>query len=73
MGWWGMECIDLAQDRDRWQALVNVEMNLQVLEILTQGKRSKNWDHHHVVYHTLVMRKIPDLTWEGIDAVVLGP
>ena len=25
-----MDRIDLAQDRDRWQALVNVAMNLQV-------------------------------------------
>ena len=26
----GMDWIELAQDRDRWQALVNVVMNLQV-------------------------------------------
>jgi hypothetical protein len=26
----GMDWIDLAQDRDRWQALVNVVMKLQV-------------------------------------------
>ena len=26
----GMDWIELAQDRDRWQALVNVGMNLQV-------------------------------------------
>jgi hypothetical protein len=26
----GMDWIDLAQDRDRWQVLVNVVMNLQV-------------------------------------------
>jgi hypothetical protein len=26
----GMDWIDLAKDRDRWQALVNVVMNLQV-------------------------------------------
>jgi len=25
-----MEWIDLAQNRDRWQALVNTEMNLRV-------------------------------------------
>ena len=30
VGWGSMDWIDLAQDRDRWQALVNVVMNLQV-------------------------------------------
>jgi predicted small integral membrane protein len=30
MGWGGMDWIDLAQDRDRWWALVNVVINLQV-------------------------------------------
>jgi hypothetical protein len=30
VGWRGMDWIDLAQDRDRWWALVNVVMNLRV-------------------------------------------
>jgi hypothetical protein len=30
VGWGCMDWIELAQDRDRWRALVNVVMNLQV-------------------------------------------
>jgi hypothetical protein len=31
IGWGGVEWIHLAQDRDRWRAVVNVVMNLRVL------------------------------------------
>jgi hypothetical protein len=30
VGCWGMDWIGLAQDRDRWRALVNVVMNLRI-------------------------------------------
>jgi hypothetical protein len=29
VGWEGMDWIDMAQDRDRWRAVVNVVMNLR--------------------------------------------
>jgi hypothetical protein len=30
IGWDGVDCIDLAKDRDRWRALVNTVMNVRV-------------------------------------------
>jgi hypothetical protein len=30
LGWGGMDWIDMAEDRDRWWALVNAMMNLRV-------------------------------------------
>ena len=30
VGWTGMGWLELAQDKDRWQALVNVVLNLRV-------------------------------------------
>jgi hypothetical protein len=31
IGWDGVDCIDLAQDRDQWRALVNTVMDIRVI------------------------------------------
>jgi hypothetical protein len=30
IGWWRIDCIGLAEDKDRWRALVNGIINLRV-------------------------------------------
>jgi hypothetical protein len=36
IGWWSVDWIQLAQDRDRWRALVNTVMNHQSPEISSE-------------------------------------
>ena len=33
VGWWGMDWIDMAEDRDRLRALVNAVINVRVSKI----------------------------------------
>jgi hypothetical protein len=39
---WGMDWIDLAQDRDRWWAVVNAVMNLQALKMWEISQVAEN-------------------------------
>jgi hypothetical protein len=38
VGWDDVDCIGLAQDRDRWKALMNSVLNLRVVGGKTRGK-----------------------------------
>jgi hypothetical protein len=39
VGWGDVDWIDLAQDRDRWRALVNAVLNLRIVGGKARGKR----------------------------------
>jgi hypothetical protein len=43
IGWGSVDWIQLAQDRDRWQALVNTVMNLRVLAPWTLELAYTSW------------------------------
>jgi hypothetical protein len=50
-----MDCIDMAQDKDQWRALVNMVMNLRIpqnigqfLSHCTVGGFSRRTQHHEV-------------------------
>jgi hypothetical protein len=58
IGWGGIDCIDLAQDRNQWRALVNTVMNLRVaykagksMSICTTGGFSRNAQLQRVSYN----------------------
>jgi hypothetical protein len=44
IGWEGVEWIQLAQDRDRWRAVVSAGMNLRVLGHESKGTISGGGD-----------------------------
>jgi hypothetical protein len=43
IGWDGMDWIDLAQDRDKWRALVKTVMNLRFLKCWEVSEWLHNW------------------------------
>jgi hypothetical protein len=69
-GWRGMDWIDLAQDNDRWRALVNMAMNFRVP--LNVWKFLSNYatggflrrDHLHGV--TVILTRAPKPRFENI-------
>jgi hypothetical protein len=68
IGWGGVEWIHLAEDRDRWRAVVNAVTNLRVLgprNLLVMGCKSAD--------HTMFILTFPSGCHEPLYSLLFGP
>jgi hypothetical protein len=58
-GWGSVECIQLAQDRGRWRALVNTVMNLWVLAPHSYLRVSADFNTSEIIFIIIVITSEP--------------